>query len=59
MAFLIASICRSSIFFTAAVFFSAPRMNWYCPSSPICFARRAFLMKSSANFSCWRIERSI
>ena len=46
-------------FFTAAVFFSDARINWYCPSSPIRRACWAFLMKSLANFSCWRIERSI
>src|SRR5687768_8095799 len=59
IAFLIPSNCRSSIFFTAAVFFSAPRMNRYCWLSPILRACCAFLMKSSENFSCWRIERSI
>jgi len=47
--FLIASICRSSIFLTAAVFLSAPRMNWYCCSSPIFRACCAFLMKSFEN----------
>src|SRR5262245_59597521 len=34
-------------------------MNRYWLLSPIFFACWAFLMKSSANFSCWRIDRSI
>src|SRR5688500_15168606 len=59
IAFFIDRSCRSSIFFTAAVFFRLLRMKRYWPSSPILRAWRAFLMKSSENFSCWRIERSM
>src|SRR5438270_5391461 len=59
MAFLMLSSCRSSIFFTDAVFLRAPRMKAYWWLSPIFRACCAFLMKSSANRSCWRIERSI
>src|SRR5580704_13936686 len=51
--------CRSSIFLTAAVRFRAERMKRYWPSSPIFLACWAFLMKSSANFSCWRIDFSM